>query len=262
MKKSILSCLLGIVLINSCDGPIGPSGLNGLIETTAEPAGSNCEFGGLKVTSGMDSNRNGILDSGENLKIDYVCSIAGNNSLINVTNELAGTICEEAGIKIESGVDSDADETLDDEEIQMTRYICNGADGGFDEQIGLVIADFGTSSSFTNSTVGVNFSDLIDFDKRRWIDVDSIVFVARVFTNNSASQGFVELFNETDGGVIANSTLVSESTGFPGSLVYSENLFSGFPDKEIDLSLRIRTGDAGTYINLTGKSYLFLYRTK
>ena len=69
-----------ICLLISCEGPTGPSGINSLIETLNEPIGINCEFGGLKVISGLDRNDNGILDGDEISKTDFVCCVAGNNS--------------------------------------------------------------------------------------------------------------------------------------------------------------------------------------
>ena len=49
-------------------GPAGDSGgegevgLNSLINTSDEPAGVNCENGGIKIEVGLDANSNGALD--------------------------------------------------------------------------------------------------------------------------------------------------------------------------------------------------------
>ena len=72
-------------------GPAGVSGTNGaiglsaLINTTAEPVSSNCQNGGIKVETGLDSNSNGLLEQNEiNLsQTKYVCNGASfgfNNS--------------------------------------------------------------------------------------------------------------------------------------------------------------------------------------
>ena len=63
------------------------NGLNALIKTTDEPAGSNCTNGGTKLEVGLDVNENGVLDDNEvNLsQTKYVCNGAqgstGNNSI-------------------------------------------------------------------------------------------------------------------------------------------------------------------------------------
>lgn len=52
-------------------------------------------------------------------------------SLIKTTIEAAGGNCANGGIKIETGIDSNADGVLDDDEVNasQTKYLCNGSDG-------------------------------------------------------------------------------------------------------------------------------------
>ncbi len=45
--------------------------------TSAEPAGSNCTEGGIKIEVGSDANRNGALDPSEVTSTQYVCDGAG-----------------------------------------------------------------------------------------------------------------------------------------------------------------------------------------
>jgi hypothetical protein len=52
----------------------GKDGKMSLIDMKVEPKGLNCDFGGLKVTSGIDLNDNGVLESNEVNKTEYVCS--------------------------------------------------------------------------------------------------------------------------------------------------------------------------------------------
>jgi hypothetical protein len=58
------------------NGTNGANGLNALIKTTAEPAGSNCATGGVKLEYGLDANSNGVLDANEiNATLTkYVCN--------------------------------------------------------------------------------------------------------------------------------------------------------------------------------------------
>jgi collagen type I alpha len=60
-------------------GTNGSNGLNALIKTTVEPAGSNCTNGGTKIETGLDANSNGILDPSEiNLSLtQYTCNGSG-----------------------------------------------------------------------------------------------------------------------------------------------------------------------------------------
>jgi OmcA/MtrC family decaheme c-type cytochrome len=44
-----------------CNG----TGSNSLVATSAEPAGTNCEWGGVKIETGLDANGNGVLDPSE-----------------------------------------------------------------------------------------------------------------------------------------------------------------------------------------------------
>jgi hypothetical protein len=108
----------------------GIDGNNSLTKITNEVAGTNCENGGLKIDSGIDTNGDGTLDDTEISATAYVCNgNDGNNNLTKITNEAAGTNCENGGLKIDAGVDEDGNGTLDDSEIIATAYTCNGTDG-------------------------------------------------------------------------------------------------------------------------------------
>ncbi len=64
-----------------CNGNNGTNGSNSMINVIPEPSGSYCEFGGIKVESGLDENFNGLLDENEITTINYVCNGAsGQNS--------------------------------------------------------------------------------------------------------------------------------------------------------------------------------------
>jgi OmcA/MtrC family decaheme c-type cytochrome len=49
----------------ACNGDTGLPGVQTLVKTTAEPAGDNCPFGGVKIEMGPDTNGNGTLDTAE-----------------------------------------------------------------------------------------------------------------------------------------------------------------------------------------------------
>ena len=58
------------------NGTNGTNGQNTLVNTTAEPTGTNCVNGGTKVEYGLDVNNNGTLDAGEiNATLTkYICN--------------------------------------------------------------------------------------------------------------------------------------------------------------------------------------------
>ncbi len=114
----------------------GSSGLNSLTSISNEPAGANCAHGGRKIDSGLDSNRNGVLDPGEAGPSQYVCNgapgntgAAGRNSLLEVLSEPAGAHCAHGGKRLNSGLDSNGNGVLEAGEVTASSYVCNGANG-------------------------------------------------------------------------------------------------------------------------------------
>jgi hypothetical protein len=67
-----------------CNGATGENGADGedghgaLVLTTDEPEGSNCTNGGVRISSGIDANDNGVLETDEVTSTTYVCD--GNES--------------------------------------------------------------------------------------------------------------------------------------------------------------------------------------
>src|SRR5262249_3444912 len=57
-------------------GTSGEAGLNALIAQSAEPSGDHCENGGTRIDSGLDDDRDGVLDPEEIDDTTYVCSVA------------------------------------------------------------------------------------------------------------------------------------------------------------------------------------------
>ncbi len=107
----------------------GEDGINSLVDIVAEPAGTNCPVGGQQITSGLDSDRNGVLEGVEIDDVVYVCDPIP--SLVTVSPEIEGvsTECPDGGSRIEAGLDTDASGTLEPGEIATTTFVCNGDDG-------------------------------------------------------------------------------------------------------------------------------------
>jgi hypothetical protein len=136
---------------NGIHGLDGLDGLSNLVVASIEPAGENCTHGGAKVNSGLDDDFNGVLDNTEIDQSEYVChgapgqqgetgskgetgeqglsgsdGINGVNSLIVTINEPAGVMCPQGGLRVQTGLDSDNNGLLVDEEIANDTYICHG----------------------------------------------------------------------------------------------------------------------------------------
>ena len=94
MKKLLFVC--GSLVFMSCEdgkeGAEGVDGLNLLVSMETEPAGTNCENGGTKVSFGYDQNGDGILASTEITSNTYVCDGSngndGNDGVANITTEI------------------------------------------------------------------------------------------------------------------------------------------------------------------------------
>jgi len=55
-------------------GDEGSDGINTLIETDLIPPGEICPAGGLKISTGMDINRNNLLDESEITAVSHICN--------------------------------------------------------------------------------------------------------------------------------------------------------------------------------------------
>lgn len=130
-------------ICDGADGTNGSDGYNTLSNVITEPAGSNCPNGGIIVQLGLDTDRNGSLDADEVVSENYVCNgndgangsdgsdgSDGLSSIIKVTAEDPGTNCPSGGLMIEIGMDDvTVDGALQNEEVDYTYFVCNGADG-------------------------------------------------------------------------------------------------------------------------------------
>lgn len=153
-----IACLSVAALLSGCGGgssggtatPAPPTLLVGVAATA--PA-TNCPSGGITVNTGLDSNANGVLDATEISRSQYVCNgTAGTNgtngvngsngsagangsngsngasALVKLTPEAAGANCANGGTRIDTGLDANANNTLDAAEVTSTAYVC-GATG-------------------------------------------------------------------------------------------------------------------------------------
>jgi len=126
-----------------CDGTPGAQGIAGnnglttLFISSAENAGDNCINGGVKQESGIDNNEDGSLQLAEVTTTNFLCNGAtgttgsqGVAGLVALSAEAPGNNCIVGGTKIDSGVDTNANNLLDFVEIQNTSYVCNSLTNG------------------------------------------------------------------------------------------------------------------------------------
>jgi hypothetical protein len=130
------------VVCKAATGNWTPTNLDGYDAATlsapfapgADPA---CPSGGVTVKFGLDTNRNGKLDSGEVTSSAKICNgtqglrgptgAAGHNSLVSLSPESAGANCQAGGVRIQTGLDLNDDNILSQSEVTQTEYVCNAA---------------------------------------------------------------------------------------------------------------------------------------
>lgn len=237
----------------------GIDGNNSLIKTTNEPAGSNCEKGGIKIDYGIDKDKNGTLDNNEIITTKYICNGEnGNNSLTKITSELDGSICEGGGVKVESGIDSNSNSKLDNNEITSVEYICNGLNGLGYQQTRLLIYHGSTHGSYSSISSASRFKlgKLTRFDKKDWNNAKSIKYNAVARSSRVDNNLILELYNDTDNILIGESKLTSNNLTF--ETLESNNIIDNLPEKEITLSLYIRSEKEGVSVDFNGKSELII----
>lgn len=110
-------------------GQDGEDGMTALINVVEVPPGegSQCVFGGTRIDTGLDVDRDGELDAAEVLHARHVCSVRTNEHLTLVINsaELPGDNCQYGGVKMDVGYDDNGDGALATAEIDSTGYVCN-----------------------------------------------------------------------------------------------------------------------------------------
>ena len=99
MKKLLIAMIIAIVFA-AC-GDDGKNGLSALTSFSEEEAGENCVNGGMKVDTGLDKSRDGVLDENEVQDTKYICNGEAGTNGIDGTDGVAG----EKGDKGDPGVD-------------------------------------------------------------------------------------------------------------------------------------------------------------
>jgi hypothetical protein len=114
-----------------CQGVDGVDGFTSRVRLVSIPSGiggSACPFGGTRIESGPDTNRDGDLDDGEVDAFQSVCSVqvASSLFLVETTVENPGPNCAQGGSRMRFGFDDSGNGTLEPGELDGTPvYVCN-----------------------------------------------------------------------------------------------------------------------------------------
>lgn len=98
-----------------------------LVHVSVESAGAQCARGGSRIDSGLDRNRDGVLQGEEISQTQYVCQYGtgpGAKLLLSTLAEPAGTACPQGGMRVLAGQDANGNQKLDDGEVTITGYVC------------------------------------------------------------------------------------------------------------------------------------------
>jgi hypothetical protein len=184
-----------------CNPAPGQDGVDGVDGQNAKPfittseviaPSSDCPNGGVRVSGGLDTNNNGVLDTDEVTTTYDICNgtngtngqdvadgtdgVNGLNALINTT-EADASVCPNGGTTFLTGSDTNVNDILDDVEVTGTATICNpipARDGvdGVDGHSVLVSTFELTASDYCPAdgiliTTGTDLNDdgMLDYDE-------------------------------------------------------------------------------------------------
>jgi hypothetical protein len=125
--------------------------VSALVRVADVAAGSTCANGGAAIETGFDKNGNGVLDDDEvdASRTKTLCSgtpgvsgmpgTNGNNgsagdagvngltALTKLSSEPAGANCKFGGARVDTGLDTNGNGTLESSEVTATQYVCDSS---------------------------------------------------------------------------------------------------------------------------------------
>lgn len=170
-RSAISSACLAMLI--ACSGDPGKPAV---VDSVPELAGANCPFGGTKLTVGVDSNGNGVLDPSEVSAsgTSYICNGRGTSSLVKSSPEPVGANCPFGGVRIDTGLDANNNGVLDADEINAAAvsFVCNSAPNGtISPSTGLTVAIKSVSTA-ADQPIAVRFT--IKDDRGFPLDVNGV----------------------------------------------------------------------------------------
>nr|WP_321410748.1 hypothetical protein [uncultured Allomuricauda sp.] len=170
---------------------------------------------------------------------DGINGILGLNSLTIFSEVEPGLDCQYGGIRIDVGLDSNANLALEENEIENTKFVCEGIDDPISKETRIVLHNDNGGASGTSGKYINNYPAIIKFNIGNWTNISSIIYTANIKSDNANNNAIVDLYNATNFSVINNSILSTNSTEYVN--VISNNLLDFFPESEINIYLRLRS---------------------
>ena len=227
---SVLCATLAVV---GCGGNVGSTGAVGIagqdsnisfVNTDNEPAGQNCANGGSRISAGLDSNRNNLLDASEITQSRYACNgsagsdgSAGTNAsrvLVKTAAEPAGHQCASGGFSIRVGLDTNSNNVLDAAEVSSTDYACNGVAGQNGTQGLSSLISTGSEAAGVNCAHGgTRFSTGLDINSNTVLDAGEITSSSYACNGSPGSNGNIgsNATQGTNGSNALNSLILTTS---------------------------------------------------
>lgn len=124
-----IAAVVAVALVAGCDDDSPPvPDIPELVVATGDATAADCPYGGTVVRSGLDSNRNQVLDDAEVRNRTAVCNAAPAQPqpriVIRLVAEPRGDHCAEGGTGVQSGPDGNGNGALDDDEVSHTDFVC------------------------------------------------------------------------------------------------------------------------------------------
>jgi len=182
---------------------------------------------------------------------------AGTNSLVAIVDEAAGANCDTGGVKITTGIDVNANNTLDAAEVTQTRYVCNGEAGSGSGPKEIRLADFDMYSKLNQVN---DYTTIVyaDFDIANFPGYNSVQFVLKGITvtddndDPSTIEYVIDAIDASDEGAIAGSAVTVNEGNY-----VSPNFYDNIPTGKFDIGIRAHQKDAGP-AQLAGVGYLVI----
>ena len=187
-------------------GAAGLPGVMSLVKLDSEPVGSNCPAGGSRISAGLDSNRNDVLDASEISQSRFACNGGSGTNGTNGTNgingsggsavvvktgiEPAGAQCAAGGTSVRVGLDANANNLLDASEVTSADFVCNGLAGqnGANGLTSLITT--GSEAAGTNCAHGgTRFSTGMDLNANGILEPSEVTSSSYACNGNPGSSG-------------------------------------------------------------------------
>ena len=178
-----------------CEGAQGSKGSQMLLVANPVTAGASdifCPYGGLELSSGLDTNQDGVLQADEITSQEMVCQgehgVEGESSLIVSHSESAGANCALGGLKLDYGVDTNKDGSLQIGEIQDSEYVCHGADGSV--PVNSLIASYEEEAGEHCDYGGYRVENGLDTNRNDVLDKEEVQQFHYVCQGEEGAQGY------------------------------------------------------------------------